>query len=247
MLRNYNMNQIEIGKLIAQKRIEKGLTQKQLAECLFVTDKAVSKWERGLSLPDLNSIHKLATLIDVDSDAFIPVSLIPSEWIGIINVNEKDGIYRKKLCGQTVFEYLVSYFLLFGLKHVVINCTDEKFIESLNLSKYGFVVYLNESVSNKKCICINDNLLLVGANLTRKFQNLMALETNIDIIFNNKKLPISLGGFNDRKEKQLGNGYICRIIDSKNFDDICNFIDFFNKNNAFKLNNLSQIKSNRDK
>lgn len=241
------MNQIDIGKLIAKARQEKGLTQKQLADFLFVTDKAVSKWERGLSLPDLNSISRLATLIDLDTEAFIPVSLTPSEWVGIINVNEKDGIYKKDLCGQTVFEYLVSYFLLFGFKHIVINCSDESFIENLNLSQYGFVVYLNESVGNKKSICINDNLLLVGANLTRKFQNLMALETNIDIIFNNKKLPISLEGFNDRKEKQLGNGYICRIINSENFNDICNFIEFFNKDSAFKLNNLSQIKLNRDK
>lgn len=241
------MNQIEIGKLIAQKRIEKGLTQKQLAECLFVTDKAVSKWERGISMPDLNSIAKLASLIDIDAEAFIPVSLKPEEWIGIICVNEKDDIFKRNLCGQTVFEYLVSYFLLFGIKHVFIKCSDEEFIENLNLTKYGFVIHLNESILNKKSICISDNLLLVGANLTRKFQNFMALETNVDIIFNDKKIPISLEGFNDRKEKQLGNGYICRIMDSKNFDDICNFIKFFNKDSVFKLNNLSQIKLNRDK
>ena len=44
------MNYETIGKFIQSKRKEKGLTQKELAEKLGVTDKAVSKWERGLFL-----------------------------------------------------------------------------------------------------------------------------------------------------------------------------------------------------
>lgn len=46
------MDQEKIGKFIAQKRKESGLTQAQLAQTLGITDKAVSKWERGKSLPD---------------------------------------------------------------------------------------------------------------------------------------------------------------------------------------------------
>lgn len=43
------MNQIDIGKFIASCRKEKGLTQAQLAEKLNITDRAVSKWETGVS------------------------------------------------------------------------------------------------------------------------------------------------------------------------------------------------------
>lgn len=46
------MDQIKIGKFIAKCRKEKGLTQMQLAELLSITDRAVSKWETGKSLPD---------------------------------------------------------------------------------------------------------------------------------------------------------------------------------------------------
>lgn len=54
------------GKFIAQLRKEKGLTQQELANKLFITDKAVSKWERGLSLPDITLITKLASILEVD-------------------------------------------------------------------------------------------------------------------------------------------------------------------------------------
>ena len=42
-------NKIAFGSFLAQLRREKGMTQKELAACLYVSDKAVSKWERGVS------------------------------------------------------------------------------------------------------------------------------------------------------------------------------------------------------
>ena len=47
------MNQIKIGKFIAECRKKQNLTQKELAEKLNITDRAVSKWERGINLPDI--------------------------------------------------------------------------------------------------------------------------------------------------------------------------------------------------
>ena len=57
------MNNNKIGKFIARKRKEANLTQMELANKLYVTDKAVSKWERGLSLPDITLLKKLIVLI----------------------------------------------------------------------------------------------------------------------------------------------------------------------------------------
>lgn len=48
------MNQIKIGKYIAGKRKELGMTQAQVAEKLGMSDKSVSKWERGVCLPDVS-------------------------------------------------------------------------------------------------------------------------------------------------------------------------------------------------
>ena len=52
-----------IGEIISSLRKEKGMTQNELAEKMNVTDKAVSKWERNLSCPDVNSIPKLAEIL----------------------------------------------------------------------------------------------------------------------------------------------------------------------------------------
>ena len=59
------MKKKTLGMMISSLRKEKGMTQLELAEKMGVTDKAVSKWERDLSYPDLNSIPKLAEIFGV--------------------------------------------------------------------------------------------------------------------------------------------------------------------------------------
>ena len=60
-----------IGKTIASLRKAKGMTQNELAEKMNVTDKAVSKWERDLSCPDINTISKLADILDVSVEELL--------------------------------------------------------------------------------------------------------------------------------------------------------------------------------
>ena len=59
------MDKEKTGQLITELRKEKGLTQKQLADALNVTDKAVSKWERGLSFPDISMLEPISELLEV--------------------------------------------------------------------------------------------------------------------------------------------------------------------------------------
>ena len=61
----YEIDKEKFGTFLSQLRREKGMTQKDLAEKLFVSDKAVSKWERGLSLPDVALLQPLADLMGV--------------------------------------------------------------------------------------------------------------------------------------------------------------------------------------
>ena len=59
------MDMHAFGQFIAENRRARGLTQLQLAEALHVTDKAVSKWERGLSFPDVTLLEPLAAKLEL--------------------------------------------------------------------------------------------------------------------------------------------------------------------------------------
>jgi transcriptional regulator with XRE-family HTH domain len=57
-----------LGMMISNLRKQRGMTQLDLAEKMNVTDKAVSKWERDISCPDINSIPKLAEIFNISVD-----------------------------------------------------------------------------------------------------------------------------------------------------------------------------------
>ena len=59
------MDQIKIGKFIAECRKQKNLSQLQLAEQLGITDKAISKWERGISKPSSSIMLELCEILDI--------------------------------------------------------------------------------------------------------------------------------------------------------------------------------------
>ncbi len=73
------MNQEQIGKLIATCRKEKKLTQKELASILNVTDKSVSKWERGICLPDVSLYKPLCEILGITLNDFFAGKKIEEE------------------------------------------------------------------------------------------------------------------------------------------------------------------------
>jgi transcriptional regulator with XRE-family HTH domain len=65
------MNQVRIGKFISECRRKKGITQNELAELLGITNRAVSKWETGICMPDAGTIPELCQILDISiSDLF---------------------------------------------------------------------------------------------------------------------------------------------------------------------------------
>ena len=77
------MNQVKIGKFIAERRKAKNFTQMQLAEKLNITDRAVSKWERGKSMPDAAIMLDLCALLDIGVNELLMGEIIME------NKNEK--------------------------------------------------------------------------------------------------------------------------------------------------------------
>ena len=79
------MNQLKIGKFIAECRKEKNLTQMQLAEKLGITDKAISKWERGLAMPDVSIMLELCDILGISVN-----ELLSGENFIMENENQKN-------------------------------------------------------------------------------------------------------------------------------------------------------------
>ena len=94
------MDASKIGNLIYELRIARNLTQRQLAERLFVSDKTVSKWERGGGFPDLALLPDIAQVLDVRLEDLLR---------GEIDINNRTGGTMKNLkfyvcpqCGNLV-------------------------------------------------------------------------------------------------------------------------------------------------
>lgn len=76
------MNNVKIGKLIYNLRKEKNLTQVQLAERMNISDKTVSKWERGFGCPEVSLLPELSTILDVDLENLLSGELDRNEILG---------------------------------------------------------------------------------------------------------------------------------------------------------------------
>ncbi len=67
-----------MGEIISTLRKEKGMTQKELADKLNITDKAVSKWERDIAYPDTGTIPKLAEILEVSVEELMSAKSAPA-------------------------------------------------------------------------------------------------------------------------------------------------------------------------
>lgn len=117
------MNENRIGQFIAELRKEKKITQKDLATQLHITDKAVSKWERGLSCPDIVLLTSIADILGVTTSELLngeKNSSVDAETTvdNILNYAEKT-VNKKIVTIQNIVAISFSLVLLLG----VITCS----------------------------------------------------------------------------------------------------------------------------
>lgn len=87
------MDQIKIGKFIAKLRKAKNITQSELAEMLNITDRAISKWENGVCLPDASNIPNLCKILNISIN-----DLFSGE---IVDMKEKEKKLEENLLEMT--------------------------------------------------------------------------------------------------------------------------------------------------
>ena len=84
----YELDREKFGSFIARLRKEKGYTQKELAEKLSISDKAVSKWETGKSLPDISLLVPLADIMEVTVTELLEARRIEGAQITSVPVED---------------------------------------------------------------------------------------------------------------------------------------------------------------
>ena len=117
------MDQIRIGAFISQLRKEKNMTQKDLAEKLGITDRAISKWETGRGMPEVSLMKPLCEALDISIN-----ELLSGERIEQKDYREKSEFNflntmdytQKKIKKNTLFRKLVIAFLVIALLTVLL-------------------------------------------------------------------------------------------------------------------------------
>ena len=94
------MNHVKIGQLICRLRKENKLTQLQLARQLGISDKAVSKWERGLGCPDVSLLPDLSRIFNIDLEKLLSGEMNENESLG--GNMKKMNFYICPTCGNMV-------------------------------------------------------------------------------------------------------------------------------------------------
>lgn len=174
------------GRAIAHLRKQAGLTQRDIADRLGISDKAVSKWERGLSLPDISCLERLAEILDTETDSLLAGAgtHTGASWHGVLSMND-DG--TGPCAGTTIYDkplvyFLLSNFLLAGIREIQVLCSDRDrcFIEetlgdgvTLGISLHCGSDRERISLSDGSTMLMLENHLLYGTGLTRRMQKAM--------------------------------------------------------------------------
>ena len=162
------MDNEKIGKLIYGLRKERNMTQLQLAEILHISDKTVSKWERGQGCPDISLLVDLSCVLGVDMEKFLS---------GRLEANEERGGNMKKLnfyvcpeCGNVITTMTEAGISCCGKKLQPLEAVKAPDEERLLVENIENDYYISSDHPMLKEHYISFVALLTGDTLTLKKQ-----------------------------------------------------------------------------
>lgn len=176
------MDQIRIGEFIKELRIKKGLTQTELGEILGVSYKAVSKWERGINMPDVSLFRPLCDILGIDIDELMNA-----------NLKEKKKSMKKGLALIITLLIIIGTVLIFVLNkksstgyNILVKKTNDSLKVVKSFKDYN-IWYLNtnnvtisynnvtydfiSAIENNKIDLEDLKTYLIKSNLDRKYLN----------------------------------------------------------------------------
>ena len=148
------MNYKKIGGFIKGKRLEKGISQYELADMIVISREAVSKWERGVSLPDISILSKLANILEISVEELLIGEEIEKDKdkffnkvLNVLNINNK----LKKVIFITTSVFFISllFFFIYYFNISYDSVKVYKFQSDMNNDVYikdGMIILTNKKV-----------------------------------------------------------------------------------------------------
>lgn len=237
------------GALIRDLRIRVGLTQNTLAGALHVTDKAVSKWERDLTLPDMALLPKLAILLDTDVEILLHQSMEQKEWVGEIDISDCD--FAQIVYNKPLVNYLLIHYLLLDVTtiHVTTSGGNQNYLKRPEFSQLGFS-FLFTPAKDENVMRIEHPWFLFGSDLTQQFQAAMVSEKRIKLIPENQKpvfyfLPKGSpekGQCSRCGSRTLGRGMVCMDMgNQEKILDVATFVKAYEQNSGLLIGSLEEV------
>ena len=141
------MDQVKIGKFIAERRRKTNLTQMQLAEKLNITDRAISKWETGKSLPDSSIMLELCDVLGISVNDLLCGEVVTMDNYNkelennLLEMIKQKELADKRLLSVEVFIGITATIVLFALVFVAAFIQMETWLK-ISLIVFGFILFL---------------------------------------------------------------------------------------------------------
>lgn len=228
------MNYDKVGTAISYLRKRAGFTQKELADRIGISDKAVSKWERGLALPDISCLTKLSILLDTDTDSLLAGDVINHDrgWCGFLVIDDNPhGVKLDTIIfDKPLVYYLLSYFILVGIKDIIVNCPNEdrdllqnKFNNGndfgINIQYYCDIPKNEAFDGYSNVMAIFGREFIYGVNQTKFFNKAMVNKNRTVILSLPRKTTGAAQGIHFDNDK--------RIVDPDNGDRVITQYDYY--------------------
>lgn len=137
----------KIGILISKLRKDKNITQKQLADKLNISDRTISKWERGGGIPDVSLLSDIADFFDITIETLLNGEILSSDFIG--GNMKKSKYYVCNTCGN----------IIVSTGNASVMCCDKKLMEETAQKASDSDKLFVEEVENDWYITCNHSMI----------------------------------------------------------------------------------------
>lgn len=164
-----------IGEFLQELRKEKGVTQKELAEQIGVSDKTISKWENGNSVPDTSILLSLCNVLEITVNEFLSCEkILPENYsmkaeeniMALIKENKraKKGDIVSRIIGGVVVCIILSFMLISSTGYIfaVRNFIDPVSLMIIVLIEVGIILISGVRTKEKVLLVLSKTILPVG-------------------------------------------------------------------------------------